>query len=168
MDEDPTGRSIVTSGRHARRRTASVEGDQLGREQLVTQPYYVSSRLLKPGLSDFSYQAGALRRDYGRSSFDYGDPIATATHRYGFTDRLTGEGHAELQPSRQTAAVGGSYLLGRMGVLSGGAGASTSSRGLGFLGQLGYEYDARRFNFGLRTRWTDDKFRQAGGDEARL
>ena len=59
--------------------------DLLGREQLITQSYYVSSRLLKPGLHDFGYELGALRRDYGRESFDYGDgarlapPIATAS-----------------------------------------------------------------------------------------
>jgi outer membrane usher protein len=44
--------------------------DLLGREQLITQSYYVSSRLLKPGLHDFGYELGALRRDYGRESFD--------------------------------------------------------------------------------------------------
>ena len=49
--------------------------DLLGREQLITQSYYVSSRLLKPGLHDFGYELGALRRDYGRESFDYGDGL---------------------------------------------------------------------------------------------
>lgn len=144
--------------------------DLLGREQVVTQPYYVSSRLLKPGLHDFSYQAGALRRDYGRSSFDYGDAIAAGTHRLGMTESFTGEAHGEIQLDQQSLAVGGSWLLGRFGVLSGGVGASRSDEGPGVLGQAGYEYDGRRFNFGLRTRLTDDAFRQAGadGEDARV
>ncbi len=139
--------------------------DLLGREQLVTQPYYVSSRLLKPGLHDFSYEAGAVRRDYGEASFGYGDAIAAGTHRYGFTDRLTGEAHGEAQPDRQSLAAGGSYLLGpRLGVVSAGAGASVGEDGAGALGQAAYEYDGRRFNLGLRTRLTTDGFRQAGSD----
>jgi outer membrane usher protein len=139
--------------------------DLLGREQIVTQPYYVSSRLLKQGLHDYSYEAGAERRDYGTRSFDYGEALAAATHRYGFTDRLTGEAHAELQPDQQSLAVGGSTLLGLLGVVSGGVGASGSNDGGGLLGQLAYEYDGRRFNFGARTRYTTDSFRQAGSDE---
>ncbi|MEK0081962.1 fimbria/pilus outer membrane usher protein [Benzoatithermus flavus] len=139
--------------------------DLLGREQVVTQPYYVSSRLLKAGLHDFSYEVGALRHDYGRASFDYGDAIAMATHRYGFTDRLTGEAHAELQLDQQSLAFGGSWLLGRFGVVSGGIGTSTGGDGSGVLGELGYEYDGRRFNVGARTRWTSSGFRQAGADE---
>ena len=139
--------------------------DLLGREQLITQSYYVSSRLLKPGLHDFGYELGALRRDYGRESFDYGDGLASATHRYGFTDRLTGEAHGELQLDQQTLALGGSYLLGEWGVVSGGLGAGHSDGGPGVLGQLAYEYDGRRFSFGARTRYTSDGYREAGGDE---
>ena len=33
------------------------------------------------------------------------------------------------------------------------------------LGQIGYDYDGRRFNFGARTRYTSSAFRQAGSDE---
>lgn len=139
--------------------------DLLGREQLVTQSYYVSSRLLKPGLHDFGYQLGAERRDYGSRSFDYGAALASGTHRYGFTDRLTGEAHAELELDQQSLAVGGAYLLGQYGVVSGGLGLGRSDGGPGVLGELGYEYDGRRFSFGARSRYTSDNFRQAGGDE---
>ncbi|HMQ28701.1 MAG TPA: fimbria/pilus outer membrane usher protein, partial [Acidimicrobiales bacterium] len=78
--------------------------DLLGRQQLITQSYYVSSRLLRPGLQDFGVEVGALRRDYGRESFDYGDALANATYRYGITDRLTAEGHAGLELDSQVAA----------------------------------------------------------------
>ena len=88
-----------------------------------------------------------------------------ATHRYGFTDRLTGEAHGELQLDQQTLALGGSYLLGEWGVVSGGLGAGHSDGGPGVLGQLAYEYDGRRFSFGARTRYTSDGYREAGGDE---
>lgn len=139
--------------------------DLLGREQIVTQSYYVSSRLLKEGLHDFGYQAGAERRDYGSRSFDYGAALATGTHRYGFTNRFTGEVHGEFELDQQSLAAGGAYLLGEAGVISGGVGAGRSNGGPGVLGELGYEYDGRRFSFGARTRYTSDNFRQVGGDE---
>ena len=139
--------------------------DLLGREQLITQSYYVSSRLLKQGLHDFAYQAGAVRRDYGNASFDYGQALASATHRFGFTDRLTGEGHGEVQPDQQSGVLGASYLLGRWGVVSSGLGVGRSDGGPGILGQAAYEYDGRSFSFGARTRYTSDGYREVGGDE---
>lgn len=142
-----------------------VVTDLLGREQLITQSYYVSSRLLKRGLHDFGYELGAARRDYGRESFDYGDGFASATHRYGFSDRLTGEAHAGLEPTAQTGAAGGSWLLGDWGVVSAGTGLGHGDDGPGWLGQLAYEYDSRRFAFGARTRYTSDGYREPGDAE---
>lgn len=143
-----------------------VVTDLLGREQLVSQSYYVSSRLLKPGLHDFGYEFGATRRDYGRDSFDYGDALASGTHRYGFTDHVTGEAHAAADTSSVTSALGGSWLVGDWGVVSGGAGLGHSNDGgAGLLGQIAYEYDARRFGFGARTRYTTDGYREPGADE---
>jgi outer membrane usher protein len=156
---------VVTGGGEVQLRVT----DLLGRERLVTQSYYVSTRLLKQGLSDFSYEAGLRRRDFGEASFDYGDPLATATHRYGFTDGVTGEAHAEVETDRLSLVAGGALLLGPFGVLTGGAGGSTDEdEGQGVLGQLAYEYLGRRFSIGTRTRYTSDDFRQAAGDDGRL
>ena len=90
--------------------------DLLGREQLVTQSYYVSSRLLKPGLHDFGYQLGSVRRDYGTRELRlWRRPWPAATHRYGFTDRLTGEAHGELQLDQQSLVAGRLLSPGRVG-----------------------------------------------------
>lgn len=136
--------------------------DLLGRERLVTQSYYVSPRLLKKGLSDYAFELGFERDAYGVSSFDYGDAIASSTYRYGISDALTGEAHLELQLDQQSLVVGSSFLIGQYGVLSAGAGAGSSDDGAGVLGELAYEYDGRRFGFGLRTRYMSEDFRQAG------
>jgi outer membrane usher protein len=117
-------------------------------------------------LHDYAYQLGTERRDYGTDSFGYGAALATGTHRYDLTDRLTGEAHGELEYDQQSFAVGGSYLLGGgYGVVSSGIGVGRSDDGSGILGELAYEYDGRRFNFGARTRYASDGFRQAGSDE---
>ena len=86
--------------------------DLLGRETLVTQSYYVSSRLLRAGLSEYSYEVGFERDKFNQASFDYGKPLAAATQRYGITDGLTGEGRIELSERQQTLGGGSSVLLG--------------------------------------------------------
>jgi len=136
--------------------------DLLGREKLVTQSYYVSSRLLKAGLHDFSYEAGLRRENFGEKSFDYGDPIAAVTHRYGFSDLFTGEAHLELEAERQSLALGGTFRIGLLGTVTAGAGVSRDGEGSGVLGQFAYEYFGRGFSLGARTRYTDSDFRQFG------
>lgn len=92
-----------------------VVRDLLGRETVVRQSYYASPRLLAPGLTDFSFEAGWLRTGYGRDSA-YGDGFGTATWRQGLSHRLTGEGRMELQRGRRAGGVELASLLGTWGV----------------------------------------------------
>jgi len=138
--------------------------DLLGRERIVTQPYYVSARNLKAGLQEYSYEAGFERRRYGRASFAYGDALAVATHRFGFTDELTGELHGEAQLDRQALVAGGTLRLGLWGAVTAGAGVShDSDEGVGLMGQLAYEYQARHWSVGARTRLTSADWSELGG-----
>lgn len=127
--------------------------DLLGRQRLITQSYYVSPRLLREGLHDFSYEVGFLRERFGEASFDYGTPFVAATHRYGFTDSLTGEFHAEVEPDRVAAIGGGALRLGTLGVFTGAVGGSVSDQGSGPFLQASYEYIGRAFDFGVRSRY---------------
>ncbi|MEO1016771.1 MAG: fimbria/pilus outer membrane usher protein [Pseudomonadota bacterium] len=138
--------------------------DLLGREQIVTQPYYVSSRLLREGLHEYSYGLGFERQDFGTESFEYGQPLANATHRYGFTNRITSEAHIESEIDRHSAVLGASALAGSLGVVSGGLGGSYDEGDVGALGQIAYEYLAGSWNLSLRTRYTSSEFRQFGDD----
>ena len=138
--------------------------DLLGRERIVTQPYYVSARNLKAGLHEFSYEAGFERRRYGQTGFDYGDALLAATHRYGFSDQLTGELHAEAQLDRQSLVAGGTLRLGLLGTLTAGFGASHhEAEGGGLMGQLAYEYQAQRWSLGVRTRLVSEGWSEFGG-----
>jgi outer membrane usher protein len=140
--------------------------DLLGRERIVTQPYYVSARNLKAGLHDYSYEAGFERRRYGEASFSYGDALLVGTHRYGFTDTFTGEVHAELQLDRQQLVLGGTLQLGLLGTVTAGLGSSREDgEGVGLMGQIGYEYQARQWSFGARTRFTSEDWSELGGRE---
>lgn len=92
-----------------------VVRDLLGRETVVRQSYYASPRLLAPGLSDFSLEAGRLRTGYG-SDTAYGAAFGTATWRQGLRNSLTGEARLEWQGQRRAAGVELDGLLGAWGV----------------------------------------------------
>jgi outer membrane usher protein len=139
--------------------------DLLGREQLITQSYYVSSRLLRAGLSEYSYETGFEREKFNEASFDYGKPLAAATQRYGITNGLTGEGRIEVAQRVQSLGGGGSVLLGTYGLLSGGAIGSHHDGAPGFAVFGDYEYRATRFDVGLRSRHSSGGFRQLGLDQ---
>lgn len=125
-----------------------VVRDLLGRETIMRQSFYVAPGLLRPGLHDFSYEAGALRRNFGRRSMDYGDMFVAGTHRYGFSRTLTGEAHFELSEDVQQGGIAFSWLLPELGLFSGGVAASRSDRGTGALVSAGFERRSRHFSIG--------------------
>lgn len=92
-----------------------VVRDLLGHQSVVRQSYYASPRLLAPGLTDFSFEAGRMRFGYGADS-RYRDGFAAATVRAGLTRALTGEARVELQAARRAAGVELAGLLGRWAV----------------------------------------------------
>jgi outer membrane usher protein len=102
-----TGVPVVTGGGEVQ----LVVRDLLGREVLLSQSYYTGGELLRRGLRDYSYEAGFLRRDFGRRSNDYGDFLLAATHRYGLSDKVTGELHAEATADVQIGGAGATAAL---------------------------------------------------------
>ena len=139
-----------------------VVRDILGREQIITQPFDTSSRLLKQGLHDYSYEVGFVRRNFGIDSNNYGRPMAVGTHRLGLTEQFTGEVHGEFRGNQQTVGLGGVLMLPAAGVLSGSFAASHSDRGVGgFLG-LGFRRQSRSFSFGVNTQFASQRFVKLG------
>jgi outer membrane usher protein len=139
-----------------------VTRDIFGREQVITQPYYAGTELLRSGLHDYSYEVGVIRRNYAIESNDYGRALAIGTHRYGFTDRFTGEAHGELFKDQQTLGTGGAWLWDRMGVFSFGAAGSHRDGEIGTLAYFGFQRQTRGLSFGGRVQLTSRDFVQAG------
>ena len=140
-----------------------VVKDLLGREQVITQPYYASRSLLAKGLHDFSYEMGLARKKYGISSNHYQDFFSAATHRYGLNNNYTAELHAELQVKRQLASFGSVFLLSSIGVLDTTFAVSHDiKRGSGELISVGYERQGSAFGFGARTQLANSGFSQLG------
>ncbi len=140
-----------------------VVRDLLGREQVISVPYYASSQLLRPGLREDSYEIGVTRNNYGIRSDDYGRFVSALQRRQGFTDNFTGEARAEVLRNQQTVGVGASVAAPALGVFTGATALSRSESGRGALLFAGFERQVRRgISFGVRSQWTSADFTQLG------
>lgn len=147
-----------------------VVRDLLGREQIISQPFYASTRLLRSGLNDFSYEIGKQRENFGVASNDYSHWLAAATLRRGFCDVFTGELHAEAMPGRQTT-LGFNGVVGvpaAAAVLNGSVAASNSKRGGGHLIALGFEMQKGNLNVSGRAQIATQDFVQIGLEQDQL
>jgi outer membrane usher protein len=145
-----------------------VVRDLLGHEQVITDRFYASTRLLRTGLHEFSYELGSEREAFARESFDYGDAFAAGTHRVGLSDSFTLEARGEARSGKYTAGVGGAFLLGRFGVLHGAFARSHGDRGEGSLLRLGLEHSSRLLGFGFSLQLASEEFTQLGLREDEL
>lgn len=98
---------LITGGGNAR----IVVRDVLGRETVVVQPFFTHADLLEQGLSDWSIEAGAVRRNLGGINAEYGKSFASGMLRYGINRNFTLESRAEVSSSLQNAGIGASYTL---------------------------------------------------------
>jgi len=143
-----------------------VVTDILGRQQVISQPFYSGSALLRADLDEYSFELGSLRRDYGERSNQYSDVIAAGTWRHGFSDLFTGELHAELQGNGQSAlGFDAAWQMGTFGVVSGTGAIGGDDTGTGWLGGLGFERSARSFSFFLRSQYISREFAQLASEE---
>jgi outer membrane usher protein len=137
--------------------------DLLGRQTIVTQPYYVSPALLREGQADYSVEAGWTRADFGLASNDYREPFAAATYRVGVADDLTVEGHGEFSGRQQTAGFSASNLWSDFGVANFSVAESRNEHGeVGALAAVGFERQSRQLSFAAQTQWTIGHFARLG------
>ncbi|MBH9538519.1 fimbria/pilus outer membrane usher protein [Novosphingopyxis sp. YJ-S2-01] len=136
---------VVTGAGEAR----IVTTDATGRQVETVVPFYVAPDLLQQGMLDFAVEAGALRRGYGLSSFDYGALAFSATARRGLTDKFTLEAHAEATAQLATGGIGAVWAPGLWGAVHVAAGISSHSGAAGHQITLGYSYAGTRFGLGF-------------------
>ena len=139
-----------------------VVRDLLGREQVITQPFYSSATLLKQGLADYSYEVGAIRNNFAVESNDYGQAVGAATYRRGITDYFTAEVRGEATRDLQAVGFSSAVRAGNFGVLSGTFAGSRSEAGVGRLLGLGVEHLSGSISVALQTQVTSSDFRQTG------
>ncbi|HEY5310452.1 MAG TPA: fimbria/pilus outer membrane usher protein [Casimicrobiaceae bacterium] len=145
-----------------------VVTNAFGQQQVISQQFYVTTQLLKPGLSEYSFSAGSAQFNYGLKNFDYQGYIGSAYYRYGVNDTLTVQGRAEGDNNVRSAGVGADYVVGYLGVLSTGIAASSSSgdlpgaKGTGERFLLGLSRQARLASFAVGSTWATPNYREIG------
>lgn len=122
----PRGPFVLESLPQLSGRTLSVVTvDPAGHETRISKPYFYAPGLLRSGLSEYSFELGFPRLGGTSALGHYLDFLATsATVRYGLTDRLTIEGHAEAGDGLINGGVGLSAALGYFGSLNASLSAS--------------------------------------------
>jgi outer membrane usher protein len=141
-----------------------VTTDILGRQQVVTMPFYASTQLLKTGLTDYTYEFGMIRQNLGSTSFDYARFLAAATKSVGVNDQFTYQWHLEGLSDQQTVGISVFKQLWNLGILNGSTGVShinaDNKDGAFILG--GFQRLAPSYSFGLSSEVTTLYFTQQG------
>lgn len=135
-----------------------VTTDMQGRKVQLAIPFYVANTLLRPGLTDYAFSIGKLRRFYGSRSFSYHEWAGAASGRMGLTDFLTLEGTAEGARGHRLAGVGSVLRIGNLGVIDASASFSRQYGRDGRQLALGYQYTGRGFNLMARSVFRSDDF----------
>ena len=142
-----------------------VVRDVLGRETVLVQDFFSHASLLEEDLSDWSFEAGAVRRNLGTRNADYGQRFASGIWRYGINKSLTVETRGEFGQMTQGAGVGLVYAL-PFSMLGQGAVATSRDKAAGQGQQwlVGVEHSSLRHGFSLRTEGASRGYRQIGQD----
>ena len=138
-----------------------VVRDLLGRETVLVQPFFTHANLLEQGLTDWSTEIGAVRRDLGLENTSYGQRFASGLLRHGVSQSLTLEGHTEL--GSETQGVGGGLTcalpfqsLGQLAL----AASRVKRDGTGSEWLLGLEKTQLRHGYAARWQGASRYFRQ--------
>lgn len=120
--------------------------DKFGRQTVVDSRFYLSTDLLRPGLSRWEVNAGLLRKGMTNT---YTTPALSASYARGMTDHWTAEAHVEATRNGHNTSLGSKLVLGSYGSLGLTAGKSSSRLGSGTAWGVDYAYNARKWSMGL-------------------
>lgn len=128
--------------------------DALGRQTLITLPFYGSTALLKPGLGSYSLEVGAVRQNYGQSDDRYSGWAVNQSSRYGLTEWLTLESHGEATDGLGLLGGGIAMLVGTAGVVNVAVAGSVGggrfpAPSTGGMISAGFQRVSRKLNFSV-------------------
>lgn len=153
--------SSVTGSGEAR----VVVRDILGRETIITQPFFSNANLLEQGLNDWSFELGAVRRNLGIDSGNYGTRFVSGLWRQGLSKSLTVEASGEWSLPQRRVGLGASYqlpfeMLGQTAV----AVSRNDAAGSGQQWYVGAERNGLRHGFSINAQSASRNYRQLGID----
>ncbi|MBX9747166.1 MAG: fimbria/pilus outer membrane usher protein, partial [Hyphomonadaceae bacterium] len=141
-----------------------VVTDVTGRQQVISRPFFVSTALLRPGLSDWALSLGAERLEFGVESFAYGEHFFSGHYRRGFTRFLTGEAALDVGDDGATAQAGISlahFTFGQVRI-------AHARNGDGGASEFAWFQDSDAWSFGVQADMRDAAFEPLGRDDSDL
>lgn len=141
--------------------------DITGQTRVINFALYNNARLLQKGLSDWSFELGKLRRNYGLQSSSYADkPMLSGSARHGLSNRWTLSAHGERMDGLTMGGIGSLLLLGqRGGVVSASYAASRNGQESGRQQGVGYEWQGSLLTMNLSTLRRSEGFRDVASLE---
>lgn len=136
--------------------------DLAGQVRQVTRSFYASTGLLRPGLSEVAFEAGALRRGFGTRGFAYGPLFAALGLRHGVTGGLTLEGRIEASAATRMAGGGAALVIAPLGELSVAGAFSQGRAGEGALLRVQAQRITQHWSLTASCERADAGFRQVG------
>lgn len=139
--------------------------DELGRQTIISLPFYASSALLRTGLTSYSIETGLIRENFGSTTDHYSALAANISVRRGLTDWLTGEAHGEATNGLALAGLGSTIRIGTLGIANFALSGSLRSPGAnadGFWGgmaSIGLQRVTRRFNVSMNATFGTSGYR---------
>lgn len=130
-----------------------------GRERTVDLPFYINTQMLARGITDFSFEAGAVREEYGIRSGAYGQVFASGVWRRGLTGALTLETHGEAAKGLVMAGFSIGRAVRELFAVGVSLAASKDPDGGGSLWAVGFDRTSQRFSFTGRHEESSAGFR---------
>ncbi len=127
------------------REVTVITKDSEGREEQITKPFYMSMSLLKPDISEYTFNAGFRRNQIGQKNFEYGNPVFLFSYRLGFRDDFTAGIRGETEKGMFNLGTTVTTLFGKTGEISASAAVSRVKEITGYGGILNYFFAGRRF-----------------------
>lgn len=134
-----------------------VVRDIFGRETEILSPFYLSTRVLRSGVSEYSFNAGMRRDNVATASWDYDSPVMLARYRVGVTDSITPGVNVEFgtQLANGGLRFTAKSLWGEIDLLAAG---SSEGGAAGSAASVMYSYLQRWFSIGAGFRTMSNQY----------
>jgi outer membrane usher protein len=137
--------------------TTVIIRDSFGREQTIKTPFYFTSAVLQPGVSDYFISFG-LKRPSLNDGGNYDSPGLRGKYRWGISNSLTAG--VRLETDNKLISGGGeiAWKLPTIGEIGIGVALSDSNGFGGWAGSARYNYTQKNFSVGASVRLLSDNY----------
>lgn len=123
--------------------------DITGKVRTITIPYYIVPMLLKPGLSDYSIDFGAQRKNYGVDSNKYKSLVTNIDYMHGLNEYWTSGAHFEAVRKNGTFGVTNNLKIGTSGIITNSLATNIHKTNKAQRIMIGYSYQGTPISFNV-------------------